>query len=351
MYTCGITPYDAAHLGHAAVYLTFDVLQRRLRDLGHVTRCVRNVTDVDDDLLGKARQMGVNYLDLAVEEMARFDADMGALGLLPVYAEPRATSAIADILSLIGALLESGHAYQSGGAVYFDVTTFPTFGALSGFDVSEMLRLAREHGGNPDDPNKRHPLDFVLWQPSLVDEPAWESRWGAGRPGWHIECSALARRELGDTIDIHGGGRDLVFPHHECEIAQCESVTNKPFVRHWVHQGLVALDGQKMSKSLGNLVFVADLLKEFEPMAVRLALLNHHYRGDWEWRRDDAEAATARLERWRAAPKSGPDGALSEVRLRLDDDLDAPGALIALDRSAEDGRPVAAGAALLGVEL
>jgi L-cysteine:1D-myo-inositol 2-amino-2-deoxy-alpha-D-glucopyranoside ligase len=351
MYSCGITPYDAAHLGHAAVYLTFDLLQRRLRDLGHRTRCVRNVTDVDDDLLAKARQMGVYYLDLAAEEMARFDADMGALGLLPVYSEPRATSAIADILLLIGAVLETGHAYEAGGSVYFDVTTFSDFGRLSGFDRTEMLRLAQERGGNPADPNKRNPLDFVLWQPSLADEPAWESRWGAGRPGWHIECSALARRELGDTIDIHGGGRDLVFPHHECEIAQCESVTNTPFVRHWVHVGLVALDGQKMSKSLGNLVFVADLLKEFEPMAVRLALLNHHYRGDWEWRHDDAVEAAARLERWRAAPKSGPDGALSEVRRRLDDDLDAPGALIALDRSAEDGRPVAAGAALLGVEL
>jgi L-cysteine:1D-myo-inositol 2-amino-2-deoxy-alpha-D-glucopyranoside ligase len=351
MYTCGITPYDSAHLGHAAVYLTFDVLQRRLRDLGHVTRCVRNVTDVDDDLLGKARQMGVNYLDLAVEEMARFDADMGALGLLPVYAEPRATSAISDILSLIGALLESGHAYQSGGAVYFDVTTFPTFGALSGFDVPEMLRLAREHGGNPDDPNKRHPLDFVLWQPSLVDEPAWESRWGAGRPGWHIECSALARRELGDTIDIHGGGRDLVFPHHECEIAQCESVTNQPFVRHWVHIGLVALEGRKMSKSLGNLVFVADLLKEFEPMAVRLALLGHHYREDWEWRPEDALAGAARLERWRDAPAGRGDDGLAAVRRHLDDDLDTAGALGALDRLAAAGQPVGAGAALLGVEL
>jgi L-cysteine:1D-myo-inositol 2-amino-2-deoxy-alpha-D-glucopyranoside ligase len=351
MYTCGITPYDAAHLGHAAVYLTFDVLQRRLRDLGHVTQCVRNVTDVDDDLLRKARELGVFYLDLAAEEMTRFDSDMGALGLLPVYAEPRATSAIADILSLIKAALETGHAYESGGSVYFDVTTFSDFGRLSGYSRDEMLRLAELHGGNPGDPNKRHPLDFVLWQPSLSDEPAWESRWGAGRPGWHIECSALARRELGDTIDIHGGGRDLVFPHHECEIAQCESVTNKPFVRHWVHVGLVALDGQKMSKSLGNLVFVSDLLKEFEPMAVRLALLGHHYRGDWEWQHKDAEVASDRLERWRAAPGDGPDSSLAAVRRHLDDDLDTPGALLALDRAAETGRSVAAGAALLGVVL
>ena len=351
IYSCGITPYDAAHLGHAAVYLTFDVLQRRLRDLGHVTRCVRNVTDVDDDLLRKARQLGVYYLDLAAEEMARFDADMGALGLLKVYSEPRATSAIADILSLIGAVLENGHAYQSGGSVYFDVSTFPPFGNLSGFDRTQMLVLAREQGGNPDDPNKRNPLDFVLWQPSLPDEPAWESRWGPGRPGWHIECSALARRELGDTIDIHGGGRDLVFPHHECEVAQCESVTDKPFVRHWLHVGLVGLNGTKMSKSLGNLVFVSELLKEFEPMAVRLALLDHHYRGDWEWHREDAEAATARLARWRAAPVGDPIEALAVVRPRLDDDLDTPGALAALDHLAEQGRAVVAGADLLGVDL
>ena len=351
MYSCGITPYDAAHLGHAAVYLTFDLLQRRLRDLGHETRCVRNVTDVDDDILRKAREMGVYYLDLAAEEMTRFDADMVALGLLRVYSEPRATSAIADILSLIGAVLESGHAYESGGSVYFDVSTFPTFGEMSGFDRPTMLRLAREHGGNPDDPNKRDPLDFVLWQPSLSDEPAWESRWGAGRPGWHIECSALARRELGDTIDIHGGGRDLVFPHHECEIAQLESVTHKPFVRHWLHVGLVALDGTKMSKSLGNLVFVADLLKEYEPMAVRMALLAHHYREDWEWLPGDADDAAARLERWRSAPPTGGDDGLAAVRRHLDDDLDSPGALAARDELADAGAAVAAGAALLGVVL
>jgi len=351
MYSCGITPYDAAHLGHAAVYLYFDMLQRRLRDAGHETRCVRNVTDVDDDILRKARELGVNYLDLAAEEMARFDSDMAALGVLPVYSEPRATSAIPDILLLIGTLLESGHAYESGGSVYFDVNTFPAFGRLSRLERDEMVVLARENGGRPDDPNKRHPLDFVLWQPSLPDEPAWESRWGPGRPGWHIECSALARRELGDTIDIHGGGRDLVFPHHECEVAQCESVTGTTFVRHWVHVGLVGLEGTKMSKSLGNLVFVADLLKEFDPMAVRLALLSHHYRGDWQWDRSDAEAAAARLERWRAAGADGGPAGLDEVRRRLDDDLDTPGALAALDEVAAAGSSVAAAATLLGVTL
>lgn len=360
LYSCGITPYDSAHLGHAQVYLTFDLLQRRLRDRGHETRLVRNVTDVDDDILRKARQLGVHYLDLAAEEIARFDADMAALGLMPAWSEPRATSAIADILTLIGSVLDSGHAYQSAGAVYFDVTRFPRFGELSHFDEPTMLALAADQGGNPDDPHKRNPLDFVLWQPSLPDEPAWESRWGPGRPGWHVECSALALRELGETVDVHGGGRDLVFPHHECETAQSEAVTGQRFVRHWLHVGLVGLDGQKMSKSLGNLVFVGDLLKEWEPAAVRLALLSHHYRADWEWTGGDLPAADRRLRAWRAAPPGGssaPDGDgdgdadLAPVRACLDADLDSPGALAALDAEAVAGRPVSRGAALLGVSL
>jgi len=352
IYTCGITPYDAAHLGHAEVYLTFDVISRRLRDLGHDTRLVRNVTDVDDDILRKARELGVHYLDLAAEEMARFDADMAALGLLPAWSEPRATSAISDILSLIGAALETGHAYQSGGAVYFDVSTFDRFGQVSHLDRSAMLALAAEHGGHPEDPNKRDPLDFVLWQPSLPDEPSWDSRWGPGRPGWHVECSALVLRELGTTIDLHGGGRDLVFPHHECETAQSESVTGERFVRHWLHVGLVGLDGEKMSKSLGNLVFVAELLKDWEAAAVRLALLAHHYRYDWEWQSSGLAVAAERLERWReSGPLEEPDGGHDAVAERLDDDLDTPGALEALDERAADGRSVRAGAALLGVSL
>ena len=361
LYSCGITPYDAAHLGHAQVYLTFDILQRRLRDLGHDTRCVRNVTDVDDDILRKARELGVHYLDLAAEESARFDRDMAALGLLPAYSEPRATSAIPEILTLIGAVLESGHAYQSGGAVYFDVTTFPEFGKVSHFDHDTMLAMAAEHGGNPGDPNKRNPLDFVLWQPSLPDEPAWESRWGPGRPGWHIECSALALRDLGKTIDVHGGGRDLVFPHHECETAQSESATGAPFVRHWLHIGLVGLDGTKMSKSLGNLVFVGDLLPVHEPAVVRLALLSHHYRHDWQWSASDLDGATSRLEAWRRVPSAvgegpdtanaGPDRGLEAVRSALDDDLDTPGALAALDEVASAGESLAQGAALLGIIL
>ena len=351
LYSCGITPYDAAHLGHAAVYMTFDVLQRRLRDLGHETRCVRNVTDVDDDILRKARELGVHYLDLAAEQMAVFDAQMQALGLLEPYSEPRATSAISEILSLIGAALDKGAAYQAGGAVYFDVSSFNRFGEVSHYDRAEMLALAAEHGGKIDDPFKRDPLDFVLWQPSMSDEPAWDSRWGPGRPGWHVECSALALRELGETIDVHGGGRDLVFPHHECEAAQSETVTDRPFVRHWLHVGLVGLDGTKMSKSLGNLVFVSDLLNEAEPGAVRLALLAHHYRSDWEWHHEDLDRAVARMARWRRGGSSGGEHALAATRAHLDADLDTPGALDRIDEAAAEGLDVREAAALLGVTL
>ncbi len=347
MYTCGITPYDSAHIGHVTTYLAYDVLQRRLRDLGHETHCVRNVTDVDDDLLRKARQLGVYYLDLAAEETLRFDKSMAAMKMLPSFSEPRATSAISEILKCIGNLLESGHAYQSGGAVYFDVSTYPRFGEISHYDRNVMLELSQERGGNVSDPNKRNPLDFVLWQPSLSDEPSWESRWGAGRPGWHIECSALAMRELGPTIDLHGGGADLIYPHHECEAAQSESVTGVTFVRHWMHVAMVRLGGEKMSKSLGNLVFVDDLLDCHEPDAIRLALLSQHYRSSFEWSDDLLADAESQLARWRSTGYG--DQPVEMVRQRLDDDLDTPGALAAIDESVAVGLGVSEAAALLGI--
>ncbi len=348
MYTCGITPYDAAHIGHAAVYLTYDVLQRRLRDRGHETQCVRNVTDVDDDILRKSRQLGVHFLDLAAEEMARFDEDMAALGLLPSFSEPRATSAIPDILGFIGMVLESGHAYQAGGAVYFDVSSWDRFGEISHLERDTMLELAAERGGNPDDPNKRDPLDFVLWQPSASDEPAWESLWGPGRPGWHIECSALSMRELGETIDLHGGGSDLVFPHHECEAAQSEAATGAPFVRHWMHVGMVRLGGIKMSKSLGNLVFVHELLKDWEAQVVRLAVIGQHYRAAWDWTDDLLADAADRLGQWRRSGEG--DGAIAAVRRALDNDLDVPAAIAAIDAAVARGEGVGASAAILGVD-
>jgi L-cysteine:1D-myo-inositol 2-amino-2-deoxy-alpha-D-glucopyranoside ligase len=351
MYTCGITPYDATHIGHAAVYLAYDVLQRRLRDRGHDTRCVRNITDVDDDLLRKARELGVHYLDLAAAETARFDDDMRALELLPSWSEPRATSAIADIRGFIGMVLDRGYAYQAGGAVYFDVSKYERFGHLSHLGRDDMLALAAERGGNVDDPHKDDPLDFVLWQPSATDEPSWESLWGPGRPGWHIECSALALRELGTTIDLHGGGADLIFPHHECESAQSEAATGEPFVRHWMHQAMVRMDGEKMSKSLGNLVFVSDLRQAWDPRAIRLAVVGNHYRSPWDWDDEMMSAAADRLARWHAGGAADGDSALDATRAALDDDLDTPAAVHAIDEAADAGKDVSLAAALLGVDL
>jgi L-cysteine:1D-myo-inositol 2-amino-2-deoxy-alpha-D-glucopyranoside ligase len=351
MYTCGITPYDATHLGHATTFIAYDVLQRRLRDRGHETRCVRNITDVDDPLLDKARTLGIHYLDLAAAEMKRFDEDMAALGMLPPFSEPRATSAIPDIRGFIGMVLDRGHAYQAGGAVYFDVSTAPGFGSVSHYTEDEMLAYAKERGGNIDDPNKRHPLDFVLWQPSAPDEPSWETMWGPGRPGWHIECSALALRELGTTVDLHGGGTDLIFPHHECERAQSEAATGQPFVRHWMHVGMVCKDGEKMSKSLGNLVFVDALRTEYDPCEIRLGVISHRYRDSWEWDDELMPAAAARFDRWRGAPGPASAPVLADVRAALDDDLDTPGALAAIDDAVDRGEGVSEAAALLGVDI
>jgi L-cysteine:1D-myo-inositol 2-amino-2-deoxy-alpha-D-glucopyranoside ligase len=354
MYTCGITPYDATHLGHAATFIAYDTLQRRLIDLGHTVRCVRNVTDLDDPLFAKARELGIHYLDLAAGEEARFNRDMVALNALPVASTPRASSAIPDIRGFIGMVLDRGFAYESGGSVYFDVSAFPSFGAISGLSESEMIHIARERGGKVDDPNKRHPLDFVLWQPSEQDEPSWDTMWGPGRPGWHIECSALALRELGTTIDLHGGGSDLIFPHHECERAQSEAATGELFVRHWMHGAMVFMDGHKMSKSLGNLVFVDKLRTEWDPRAIRLAIIEHHYRRDWEWHPSLMEANTDRLALWCANSGDGDeadDALLDEVRAALDEDLDTPSAVAAVDAAATAGRSVSRAAALLGVDL
>jgi L-cysteine:1D-myo-inositol 2-amino-2-deoxy-alpha-D-glucopyranoside ligase len=351
MYTCGITPYDATHLGHASTFIAYDVLQRHLIDKGHTIKCVRNVTDVDDPLFEKARHLGIHYLDLAAGEEARFERDMVALNALPVASAPRASSAIPDIRGFIGMVLDRGYAYEAGGSVYFDVSRFEAFGSISHYTEAEMIELAARRGGKVDDPHKRHPLDFVLWHPSAEDEPSWDTMWGPGRPGWHIECSALALRELGTTIDLHGGGTDLIFPHHECERAQSEAATGQPFVKHWMHTALISKDGAKMSKSLGNLVFVDKLRTEFEPMAIRLALIEHHYRTEWEWDDELMPRNAERLRAWSAAGDGTPGDVLDEVRERLDDDLDTPGAVAAVDRAALRGESTAPAAALLGVVL
>ncbi len=350
IYTCGITPYDATHLGHAATFIAYDVLSRRLIDRGHTVHVVRNVTDVDDPLFAKARELGVHYLDLAAGEEARFERDMEALNALPVASTPRASSAIPDIRGFIGMVLDRGYAYEAGGSVYFDVSRDESFGSLSNHSTDEMLVLAKERGGNIDDPNKRNPLDFVLWHPSADDEPSWETMWGAGRPGWHIECSALALRELGTTIDLHGGGKDLIFPHHECERAQSEAATGEPFVNHWMHTALIAKDGEKMSKSLGNLVFVDQLRTEWDSRAIRLAIIEHNYRVDWEWDEELMPRNAARLAAWVEHP--GPNQQLLDrVRRCLDTDLDTPGAIAAIDAAAARGEGVGESARLLGVDV
>jgi len=335
MYVCGITPYDSTHLGHAATYLAYDLLIRRLEHLGHEVRMVRNVTDVDDSILPKARELGIPYLELADAELARFHSDMEALEMRPPVAEPRATEAIPGIVEMVNQLLDSGHAYLTAGTVYFDVSTFPRFGELSHYSAEHMVRLARARGGKPDDPHRRDPLDFVLWQTSLPDEPAWRAPFGVGRPGWHVECSVMAMENLGTTLDLHGGGTDLIFPHHECEIAQSESVTGQPFCGHWMHSAMVSYEGEKMSKSLGNLVFVSDLLHVADPRAIRLALMRHHYRAGFEWYDTDLDEGTALLHRLHAAAgaATGPDPQpfAARVEAALDDDLDAPKALEALD--------------------
>ena len=366
IYVCGITPYDSTHLGHANTYLTYDLLIRRLESLGHHVRLVRNITDVDDSILPKARELGVDFLELAAAETARFEGDMEALETRPAEAQPKATEWVSQMVELIGRLDAGGHVYVVDGTVFFDVSTFDSFGEMSGYDEATMIELARERGGNPDDPRQRNPLDFILWQPSLPDEPSWDSPWGAGRPGWHIECSAMSMSLLGNTIDIHGGGSDLVFPHHESERAQSEAATGETFVRHWMHCGMVAYQGTKMSKSLGNLVFVSELCKRADPRAIRLALMNHHYRSDWEWFDSDIDTASSALNLllWAASGTTGPDPHpyIHRVHDALDNDLDAPAARAALLDLAEaivsrdgDGFPapeaLREAAALCGLDL
>lgn len=339
MYVCGITPYDSTHLGHANTYLTYDLLIRRLEDLGHSVKLVRNITDVDDSILPKARELGVDFLELAATETARFHRDMQALNTRPVFEEPHATRWVTEMVDLIETLADKGHTYVVDGTVFYDVSTFPSFGALSGYGEATMIEFAAERGGNPDDPRLRNPLDFILWQPSLDDEPSWPSPWGDGRPGWHIECSAMSMGILGPTLDLHGGGSDLIFPHHECSRAQSEAANGVTFANHWMHTGMVAYQGTKMSKSLGNLVFVSELSKTHDPRAIRLALMAHHYRADWEWFDDDIATGARLLDRLHHAARAagGPDPADygTRVRAALDDDLDAPTALHALTELAD----------------
>jgi L-cysteine:1D-myo-inositol 2-amino-2-deoxy-alpha-D-glucopyranoside ligase len=346
LYVCGITPYDTTHLGHAFTYLAFDVLRRHLEYGGRAVRYVQNVTDVDDDMLRHAREQEADYLTLGRHHTERFLADMGALNWRPPDVVPRATEHIPHMVAMIETLLARGLAYRASGHVYLSAAADPGFGSVSHLHVAERLAVANERGNRPDLPGKRDPIDPVLWQPSAADEPAWASPWGAGRPGWHIECSAMSVTHLGPRVDIHGGGRDLAFPHHEVERAQSEGATGvRPFVGHWVHTGMVHHEADKMSKSLGNLVLVGDLLADWPPDTIRLALTGHHYRADLGWTPDRLAAAAARLERWSEAvgdapPLSDPrPGRAADLRAAalaaLDDDLDTPAMMTALDALAD----------------
>ena len=344
VYVCGITPYDTTHLGHAFTYTVYDVLIRYFEHLGHTVRYAQNVTDIDDDILRKAAEVGEDWQALGDRWTVHFIEDLRTLNLRPPDYFPRATDAIAEIITAVGQLLEAGVAYEAGGNVYFHVDAWSEFGKLSHIQRQEMLPVANERGNFPDDPNKRDPLDFVLWQMQKPGEPAWESPWGMGRPGWHIECSTIITRWLDETIDIHGGGADLAFPHHECGIAQVEPVTGKPFVRTWMHTAMVRYQGEKMSKSLGNLIMVRDLLKTYSPDALRLYLASHHYRTPWSY--DERELADMEtIVRHLVEAATVPIGAGStldpvpaeEVFLSaLEDDLDTPTAVMVLDQLAAD---------------
>jgi L-cysteine:1D-myo-inositol 2-amino-2-deoxy-alpha-D-glucopyranoside ligase len=302
MYVCGVTPYDTGHLGHAFTYVSFDVLHRYLEYLGHDVVYVQNLTDVDDDMLRKARETGEDYLALGNRHVTTFLTEMAALNWLPPDHYPRATEHIPQMQTLIERLLDNGLAYAAEGNVYFSIGAWPRYGELSHLAPEAMLPIANERGNVPDMPGKRNPLDFVLWQRSAPDEPAWESSWGPGRPGWHIECSAMAMTYLGERFEIHGGGADLLFPHHESELAQSEGATEiGPWVAHWTHVGMLHFDGDKMSKSLGNLVLVRDLLRTYPGDAIRHYLVAHHYRAEVHFDSEELERSADAAARLRQA--------------------------------------------------
>ncbi|MFN8196124.1 MAG: cysteine--1-D-myo-inosityl 2-amino-2-deoxy-alpha-D-glucopyranoside ligase [Nocardioidaceae bacterium] len=335
LYVCGITPYDATHLGHAATYVAFDLLNRAWRSAGLEVRYAQNVTDVDDPLLERATRDGVDWKALAERETELFRTDMTALRVLPPDDYVGVVESIPLVVKEIEQLVAAGATYTVDTDLYYSVSADPGFGAVSGMLREEMMHLFPERGGDPDRPGKRDPLDALLWRGERPGEPSWDSPFGPGRPGWHIECSAIAQEYLGPGFDVQGGGSDLVFPHHEMSAGHTQaSHPDIAFARAYVHAGLVAYQGEKMSKSLGNLVFVSRLRAAgTDPMAIRLALLRHHYRSDWEWHDDELGAAEETLTRWReaVAAEAGAPAPTDAVLLALASDLDAPAALEAVD--------------------
>jgi cysteinyl-tRNA synthetase len=346
IYTCGITPYDTTHLGHAFTYAVSDILIRYLEWVGFPVTYVQNVTDIDDDILRKAGEVGEDWRELGNRWTAHFIQDMQQLNMRAPDFYPRATSWIPDIQKMVEKLVENGKAYVKNGNVYFDVYSWDSFGELSGLSREEMLPIANERGNTPDDPNKRHPLDFVLWQAQKPGEPAWESPWGAGRPGWHIECSTMSTRLIGDVVDIHLGGSDLLFPHHECEIAQVEAMEpgRNTFVRYWMHIAMVRHENEKMSKSLGNLVMISDLLKEYPADAIRIYLAMHHYRESWDYNREELNSALYQARRIRTALENGKSAVSLEkssaipasFEEAMENDLDTPRALSSINQLVDE---------------
>ncbi len=293
MYVCGITAYDRCHIGHARSAVVFDAVVRHLKHRGYHVYFIRNFTDIDDKIINRAKKEGIDTVTLATREIANFYEDMDALGVLRADVEPKATEHIPAIIALIETLIAKGNAYEADGDVYFSVRSFPSYGALSRRNLDEMRAGARVRPGE----KKRDPLDFALWKASKPGEPAWESPWGPGRPGWHIECSAMSMKYLGPTLDIHGGGLDLIFPHHENERAQSEAATGKTFVRYWMHNGFVTIKGDKMSKSLGNFITIQEILEEHPPEVLRLFLLSKHYRSPLDYSPEALKETTAALDR------------------------------------------------------
>jgi L-cysteine:1D-myo-inositol 2-amino-2-deoxy-alpha-D-glucopyranoside ligase len=338
MYVCGITPYDATHLGHAATYVAFDLLNRAWRDAGHEVRYVQNVTDVDDPLLERATATGQDWRQLAERETDLFREDMTALRVLAPDEYVGAVEAIPGIATFIEGLADRGAVYDVDGDLYFSVHADPRFGEVSRLDEQQMIAIFPERGGDPDRPGKKHPLDCLVWQAERPGEPAWDSPLGRGRPGWHVECTAIALELLGADFDVQGGGSDLAFPHHEMSAGHGQVAHPETrFARAYVHAGMVGYDGEKMSKSRGNLVLVSRLRAAgVDPMAIRLALLRHHYRTDWEWTDRDLSVAQAWLADLRAAvaqergAATGP--LVAAVRQALATDLDAPAAAEAIRR-------------------
>lgn len=345
MYICGVTPYDVGHIGHAMTYLTFDVLNRYFQYKGWRVKYVQNVTDIDDDIVKKSKEVGEEWDSLGDRYTRHLVEDLSSLNVLWPSVFPRASEEVDKIIEINSKLIDEGFAYENEGMVYFRAKADPEYGALSKYGYDEMIALSRERGGDPDDERKEDPLDFVLWQAWSPGEPYWDSPWGRGRPGWHIECTAMSMRYLGETIDIHGGGSDLIYPHHECEISQAQRFSGtKPFTRFWMHIGMVRYQGEKMSKSLGNLVMVRDVLKHHSADALRLYLHSKPYRESWEYR-DTGPAeyeALASLLREAVRVSSGDGPALDakpyEERFAaaIENDLDTPTAIRVLEQLATE---------------